>query len=527
MKSKSSSSVFGSLPIIVTVVSVITGHAIAARAQTLEDPNLAVTTVAAGLSQPIAMAFIGRNDILVTEKATGQVKRVTDGVVTGVVLDLAVNSASERGLLGIALHPRFPRTPFVYLYNTESTTGADSNVLADVPLRGNRVDRFRWDGSTLTFDRNIVMLRAFQNDRNNVADPTLPVLRGNHNGGVLSFGPDGKLYIIIGDVGRRGYTQNNLEGPVPDDDFGGPEPDAAHLTGVILRLNADGTTPEDNPFYRLGSNRGRGHHDDDDDDQNRGRDDDDEDHDGNSGHRRPNVDLSAEARRNIQKIFAYGVRNSFGMTFDPERGDLWTTENSGRAFDEINRVRPGFNGGWIQFMGPLSRVDEFKAIEIGVGFGANGPTGLQQMRFPATRISDTPEQARARLFDLPRSRPTDPEFSWKQVVPPGALGFIKGNGLGSRYDGDLIVGSAVARPANAGHLYRFRLNRSRTHLKFEDPRLQDGVADNLALDDFVTEQEEIRFGSDFGVVTHIETGPDGALYLVSPSAGSIRKIAKQ
>src|SRR5512145_2485279 len=109
-----------------------------ARAQTLMDPSLGVTTVVGGLNQPITMAFIGPNDILVTEKASGQVKRVTNGVVTGVVLDLPVNSASERGLLGIALHPDFPANPGIYLYWTESLTAADSNVLAEVPLLGNR-----------------------------------------------------------------------------------------------------------------------------------------------------------------------------------------------------------------------------------------------------------------------------------------------------------------------------------------------------------------------------------------------------
>jgi hypothetical protein len=56
---------------------------------------------------------------------------------------------------------------------------------------------------------------------------------------------------------------------------------------------------------------------------------------------------------------------------------------------------------------------------------------------------------------MPGSHPRDPEFSWKFVVPPAALGFINGGALGEQYDGDLIVGSAVARPANQGHLYRF------------------------------------------------------------------------
>jgi glucose/arabinose dehydrogenase len=485
------------------ILGALVAHPITARAQSLVDPSLNVSTVVSGLSQPIAMAFIGPGDILVTEKASGQVKRVTNGVVTGIVLDLAVNSNSERGLLGIALHPRFPSTPYVYLYNTESTTGADTtgtgtNVAPSVPLLGNRVDRFVWNGSILTFDRNIIKLRSFQNDRNNVADPTLPVLRGNHNGGVLRFGPDRKLYVVIGDNGRRGWTQNNLAGPEPDDDFGGPASDNAHLTGVILRLNDDGSTPRDNPFHQSGEQLGR----------------------------RIGGALGAEVGGNLQRIFAYGVRNSFGMTFDPKKGDLWTTENSGRAFDEINHVERGFNGGWIQFMGPLSRVEEFKALEIAVGFGANGPAGLQQMRFLPTSIADSPEDARDRLFHVPGSHPRDPEFSWKYVVPPAGLGFIDGNGLGDQYDGDLIVGSAVARAANPGHLYRFRLNGGRNQFKFDDDRLKDKVADNLVLDDFVTEGEEILFGTNFGIVTDIQNGPDGGLYLVSPSAGSIRKISK-
>ena len=148
----------------------------------LFDPNLAVRTVVTGLTQPTAIAFLAPNDFLVTEKASGMVKRVVNGVVTTTVLDLPVNSASERGLLGLALHPRFKQNHFVYLYWTESSTGADSAVLAEVgnpnspfgpgtpqPL-GNRVDRFIWDSATesLTFDRNLIRLHAFQIGRAHV-----------------------------------------------------------------------------------------------------------------------------------------------------------------------------------------------------------------------------------------------------------------------------------------------------------------------------------------------------------------------
>src|SRR5215210_607493 len=80
------------------------------------DPNLGVRTVVSGLVTPSTMAFLGPNDFLVLEKNTGRVKRVVNGAVAGTVIDLSVNSASERGLLGNALHPRFPANPGVYLF---------------------------------------------------------------------------------------------------------------------------------------------------------------------------------------------------------------------------------------------------------------------------------------------------------------------------------------------------------------------------------------------------------------------------
>lgn len=344
----------------------------ASHAQTVHDARLSVRTIVSGLETPSTMAFIGANDILVTEKNTGRVQRIENGVATGPVLDLGVNFASERGLLGIALAPGFPADPGVYLFWTESTTGADSNDLAQVPLLGNRVDRYTWDGTTLAFDRNIIRLRAFQ------ADAGQP-LRGNHDGGVIKFGPDGKLYVYMGDNGRRGQMQNLPDGPgcntspcpplpvgnLPDDQFGGPEPDDAHLTGVILRLNPDGTAPADNPFYAAGATRG------------------------------------GQAGANLQKVFAYGIRNGFGMDFDPKSGRLWEAQNGDDTFSELNLVEPGGNLGWVQVMGPIARVGEFRSIETSTDrdpFLGNVYFGLQQIRWTPLNIAGTPEEARARLF---------------------------------------------------------------------------------------------------------------------------------
>ena len=163
------------------------------------DTRLGVRTVADGLVTPTSIAFLGPNDILAIEKNTGRVQRIVNGDVQGTVLDLAVNFGSERGLLGIALHPRFPADPSVYLYWTESTTGADTNILSETTLLGNRVDRFVWNGSTLTPANTLIRIRAIQEDAGQPA-------RGNHDGGPIAFGSDGKLFVFTGDVGRRGAS---------------------------------------------------------------------------------------------------------------------------------------------------------------------------------------------------------------------------------------------------------------------------------------------------------------------------------
>lgn len=447
----------------------------AAASPTMLDDNLTVSTVIAGLDQPTSLAFIGPNDFLVLERATGKVQRIVNGTLQSTPLDLAVNNASERGLLGIALHPNFSQNGFVYLFWTESTTGSDTANIDQVPLLGNRVDRYLWNGSTLTFDRNLIRLRALQQDAGQPA-------RGNHNGGVLRFGPHGKLYIIFGDNGRRGFLQNiKSGGPVPDDQFGGPEPDDAHLTGVVLRLNDDGSTPADNPFFNAITT------------------------------------LTGEAAANVKKVYAYGIRNSFGMAFDPLSGALWTQENGDDAFDEINRVVPGFNGGWIQTMGPVSRVAEYKSIEMSYGAG-----NLQQLRWPPSNIAGSAQEALARMYMLPGAQYLDPEFSWKYALAPSPIGFVKGRGLGPQFEGNLFVGASRTTLFN-GFLFRFKLTADRQHFSFSDSRLADRVADNTDKFD-QTESESLLIGRDFGITTDIQTGPNGNLFVVSLSNGAVYEI---
>jgi glucose/arabinose dehydrogenase len=467
------------------VVTGLSSAATAAEGPSMVDPNLAVRTVVSGLVTPTSLAFLGANDMLVLEKTTGRVQHVVNGTVQGTALDLAVNSGSERGLLGIALHPRFPINPGVYLYWTESTTGADTTVLSETSLLGNRVDRFVWDGSSLTFDRNLIRIRALQEDAGQPA-------RGNHNGGVIAFGPDGKLYVFTGDEGRRGHLQNLQCGPtatcpgptVPDDQFGGPQPDNAHRTGVVLRLNDDGTTPADNPFFAAGAAMG------------------------------------GEVGANVQRLFSYGHRNGFGMAVDPGSGNVWLEENGDDSFSELNRVEPGMNGGWVQVAGPIERVAQFKEIETTFG-GRN----LQQLRWPPSNIADTPEEARSRLFMLPGAHYSDPELSWKWEVAPAGLGFVTGRALGRQYEGDLFMGAATPN-LEGGYLFHFNLTGNGRKVGVDDPRLEDGVADNLAKHE-ITESESLLAGRNFGVATDVETGPNGNLYVVSLTGSAVYEVYRR
>src|SRR5207244_5751547 len=156
-------------------------------------------------------------------------------------------------------------------------------------------------------------------------------------------------------------------------------------------------------------------------------------------------------------------------------------------FDEMNRSTAGSKGGWVQIMGPASRVDEFKEIETtftplqgnlplagNLPFSAIDPAtfipALQQVRWPPSLIADSPGQAQARLFVLPGSHYEDPEFSWKWAVAPAAIGFAE-NALGSKHAGNLFVGGSRTF-LDEGYLFEFTFDESRRHFAFSDPKLR-------------------------------------------------------
>ncbi len=177
----------------------------------INDPNLQAELLVEGLSWPTSMAFIDNNNILVLEKNQGTVRLISNGILQEEpVLEVDVNSKSERGLLGIAIMNR----DTVFLYYTESSQD-------DEQLK-NRVYKYHWNEEKLVNPTLIL---------------DLPAIPGpNHDGGKLIIGPDNYLYTVIGDLNHEGILQNLVDGPEPDD------------TGVILRVNPeDGSPASDNP----------------------------------------------------------------------------------------------------------------------------------------------------------------------------------------------------------------------------------------------------------------------------------------
>ncbi len=297
----------------------------------------------------------------------------------------------------------------------------DNNVFLYVTESGAQVEGIPTEGDV----RNRVY--SYTWDGTSLADPQLlldlPSGPGtNHQGGKLKIGPDNQLYVVVGEMQREGQLQNFQGGPAPDD------------TGVILRVSpADGSPSSDNP-------------------------------------------LSSDPADPLSKYYAYGIRNSFGIEFDPVTGQLWDAENGEDVFDEINLVQPGFNSGWKQVMGPIANTD----------------------------VSEPS------LVNMPGAQYADPVFSWSESRGITDIEFFNSTALGPSYENDIFVGDITG-----GTLFYFEPNADRTGLALEsDPLLRDLIADS---DDEIS---SVTFGTDFAGITDIETSPDGNLYILTYDRGA-------
>jgi aldose sugar dehydrogenase len=414
----------------------------------LTDPNLRLEVVAQGLGPSTAMAFLGNssNDILVTEQHTGEVRRIIDGrIQQEPLIDVAVangNGSDGRGLLGMAVIDAFDNqsaatsgnstevpatTTYVFLYFTESGGGEDGDDNRGVVPAGNRLYRYELqvddEGAKLVNPQLLLDLPARPGVRHN-GGPILATYENFNNSKTIS------IYLMVGNIDYRGKQVMNREDGLPPDGTSG-----------ILRVDSEG-----NPF--------------------------------------PDAILVDEEDPDssmLQYYYAYGIRSSFGIDFDPVTGNLWDTENGPEFGDEINLVEPGFNSGWAEVMG-LASAPENEGIDIEedlVNFNGRGNY-------------------------------SDPEFIWQETVAPTAIKFFDSTKLGAEYENDLFVGDF-----KSALLYHFDLNEDRTALALSG-ELADKVADSP------DELESVIFGRELRIAD-LEVGPDGYLYLLTLT-GTIYRV---
>jgi glucose/arabinose dehydrogenase len=270
----------------------------------------------------------------------------------------------------------------------------------------------------------------------------LPATPGpRHNGGVIIVGQDGNIYLVIGDLG--GPNPQNVE--------------SLDGRSGVLRV-----TPNGEP-------------------------------------------VSAEAIIGedfpLNRYYAYGIRNSFGMDFDPVTGDLWDTENGPAFGDEINLVKPGFNSGWREVQSIWRPVYDDEAEDYVSGKEVLTPrSDLDLLNFDG------------------KGKYSDPEFAWEKTIGLTALTFLDSNKLGKEYQNDLFVGDI-----NNGNIYHFDLTEDRKELTLSG-QLKDKI---MNIND---DPQPVLFGT-FNItkkvwsgISDIEVGPDGYLYIVSHGQGAIFRI---
>jgi len=273
------------------------------------------TEIASGISAPTALALAPDGRIFVLAQG-GNVRVIENGqLLPTPFVSLTVDSSGERGLLGIAFDPAFATNNYVYLYYTATT-----------PAVHNRVSRFTANGDVAVPGSEHVVL-----DVDNLSGAT------NHNGGGLHFGPDGKLYLGVGENANGSNSQT-----------------LTNLLGKLLRFNADGTIPTDNPFYGSASGKNR-------------------------------------------MIWALGLRNPFTFSFQRGTGRLLVNDVGQSTWEEINEGIAGANYGWPTTEGPTADP-RFVSPLFAYQHSGGTPTGCaivggafyspQQVMFPASYVGN-------------------------------------------------------------------------------------------------------------------------------------------
>ena len=392
---------------------------------TVYDTNLKTEVVFEGLESPTSMTFLGPDDFLVLEKNKGTVQRIVNGtMLPEPLLDVNVISNDERGMLGVAVTQK----------NVNSTTANNTYVFLYYTEAKSRASNGDLTQGNDTLGNRLYRYELAGNG-SRLINPTLlldlPALPGPaHNGGVIEVGPDNNIYVGIGDVSNICWSGCE-----------NPKQNSSSLDGSsgILRVTQEGHTVK-----------------------------------GILGDKYP-----------LDMYYAYGIRNIFGMDFDPVTGMLWDTENGEDYGDEINRIEPGFNSGYPKVQGRwiqnVSSQDIHTTIDGLLDFKGKG-------------------------------RYSDPEFEWSRTVGPTAIRFFPSNELGKQYENDIFVGDF-----NRGNVYHFDLNGSRSELALDGP-LVDKFGETES------EINQLRFARGFGGVTDLEVGPDGYLYVVSHIDGKIYRI---
>ncbi len=254
-----------------------------------------VTLVTDAVSMPSSINFAPDGRMFFIEVWTGTIRIVEDGQLLDepfATLDIVqAEGFTEHGILGLALHPDFENNGWVYAFHTVPD---DAGAPAE-----QRIVRLTAEGNNAVEQEVIVDGLPF--------GPNCC-----HNGGRIVFGPDGHLYVSLGDVENDAVSQ-----------------DPNNIAGSILRYTENGAVPDDNP---LGADN---------------------------------------------PVYAYGLRNPYGLTFHPETGELWITENGPNGFDEVNLIRAGENYGWPEARGMAGDPDYVDPIWATGQSEAIGPTGIQ------------------------------------------------------------------------------------------------------------------------------------------------------